>query len=103
MRLAREIVAMYHSAEAAAKAQADWQNTFSEGGVPEDAPTVIVAPGARLRDAVKDISMSELRRLVEQGAVSSVLSKNKLISIDAPVGDDIIRIGKHRFIKIEVK
>src|SRR6185503_17818623 len=37
MRLAKEIVTIYHGGEAAAKAQEAWENTFSEGGIPSDA------------------------------------------------------------------
>ena len=96
MRLAREIVTLYHGKDAADKAEKDWQNTFSGGGVPADVPTV---RGGKLRDIVKDISTSELRRLVEQGAVSSVLSGKKVESIDTEITNDVIRIGKHKFIK----
>ncbi len=99
MHLAREIVGMYHNKDAAKKAQDDWTNTFSEGGVPADAPT---AAAGKLRDVVKDISTSELRRLVEQGAVS-VVGGAKITSIDSEVVSGTIRIGKHRFIKIETK
>jgi tyrosyl-tRNA synthetase len=98
MRLAKEIVTMYHGAAAAQKAQDDWQHTFSDGGVPSDAPTA--APG-KLRDIVKDISTSELRRLVEQGAVSYV-GGEKILSIDAHISSGTLRIGKHRFLKINV-
>jgi tyrosyl-tRNA synthetase len=97
MRLARELVTMYHSNAAAQIAQDDWQNTFSEGGVPADAP--VVAAG-KLRDLVKDVSTSELRRLVEQGAVSYV-GGEKILSIDADIASGTIRIGKHRFLKVE--
>lgn len=97
-RLAREIVTLYHSADAATKAEADWQHTFSEGGVPEDMP---VRPAGRVRDVVTDVSTSELRRLVEQGAVSSVTSGRKIASIDEEVAHEVLRIGKHRFIKVE--
>lgn len=96
MRLAREIVALYHGADAADAAEADWSSTFSEGGVPEDAR--VVAPG-KLRDIVQDISMSELRRLVEQGAVSYV-GGEKITSIDQDITAGAVRIGKHRFIKV---
>ncbi len=102
MHLAREIVTMYHGAIVAAEAEADWQNTFSEGGVPADAPVVIVTPGTKLRDALKEISNSELRRLVEQGAVSMV-EGGKLTSIDDEVESGVLRVGKHRFFKIEVQ
>ena len=97
MRLAREIVTMYHDARAAKRAEDDWQKTFSQGGVPEDVPAV---PGGKLRDVVKDISTSELRRLVDAGAVSYVESGEKVVSIDAEI-KGVIRIGKHRFLKAD--
>lgn len=98
MRLAREIVTMYHSKAAAEKAEADWTNTFSQGGVPENIPTV---SAGKLRDIVEGVSMSELRRLVEQGAVSSVVTGNKIESIEAEIKNDTLRIGKHRFLKVD--
>lgn len=97
MRLAREIVTMYHNKVAAEKAEADWTNTFSQGGVPENIPTV---SSGKLRDIVEGISMSELRRLVEQGAISSVVTGNKVESIEAEIKNDTLRIGKHRFLKV---
>ena len=97
MRLAREIVAMYHDAAAAQKAEDDWQTTFSQGGVPANVPTVAAG---KLRDIVDGVSMSELRRLVDAGAVSYVESGEKVPSIDAEV-KGVIRIGKHRFLKVE--
>lgn len=98
MRLAREIVALYHGAKAAQAAEADWQKTFSEGGVPTDAPTV---PSGKLRDIIPELSTSELRRLVEQGAVSSAISGRKVESIDEEIAHDTLRIGKHRFFKVQ--
>src|SRR3989344_2292586 len=97
MRLAHEIVSMYHSDAAAQKAQDDWTNTCSQGGVPSDVPVVAAD---KLRDIVKDISTSELRRLVDAGAVSYVESGEKITSIDAGVAG-VIRIGKHRFLKAQ--
>ena len=98
MRLAREVVTMYHSADAAQKVGDDWTNTFSKGEVPTDAPTVAAG---KLRDIVKDISTSELRRLVEQGAVSSMTTNKKIDSIETEISNDTIRIGKHRFFKVK--
>jgi tyrosyl-tRNA synthetase len=98
MRLAREIVTMYHSADAAQKAQEDWRSTFSEGGIPADMPTT--NPG-KLRDIVEGVSMSELRRLVEQGAITKMGSSEKVMSIDEEVrSGEVLRIGKHRFLKV---
>lgn len=98
MRLAREIVTIYHSADAATKAEEAWVSTFSKGEVPEDVPT---APAGKLRDIVGGVSTSELRRLVEQGAVSYVESGEKISSIDADISSGTIRIGKHRFIRVQ--
>ena len=77
MRLAREIVTLYQGADAAQKAEDNWQSTFSEGRVPADVPTT---KAGKLRDIVADISTSELRRLVEQSAVTLVESGEKIES-----------------------
>ena len=99
MRLGREIVALYHSSEPAQRAEEDFTTTFSGGGVPENIST---APAGKLRDMVVDLSTSELRRLVEQGAVSFVLSGKKIESIDAQIEPgEVIRIGKHTFLKAQ--
>ncbi|MDB5225635.1 MAG: tyrosyl-tRNA synthetase [Candidatus Adlerbacteria bacterium] len=97
MRLAREIVTKYHSKDAAEKSEQDWTNTFSQGGVPADVPTVAAG---KLRDIVDGLSTSELRRLVDAGAVSYVETGEKITSIDAEVSG-VIRIGKHRFLKAQ--
>lgn len=98
MRLARELVTMYHGATAAETAERAWVSTFSKGEVPQDVPTA--TPG-KLRDIISDISTSELRRLVEQGAVSYVESGDKITSIEAEIVSGTLRIGKHRFVKIQ--
>ena len=71
MRLAREIVAMYHRKEAAQKAEEDWTKTFSEGGVPESVDQMSIQRGGTYAMALESLgeSMSELRRLAEAGAI----------------------------------
>ena len=96
--LAKEIVRMYHGDNAAEKAAGDWINTYSKGGVPENVPT---AKAGKLRDIVEGVSTSELRRLVEQGAISSAISGKKIETIDEEISGDTLRIGKHRFLKVE--
>lgn len=105
MRLAREIASLYHGASAAVEAERAWTAAFSEGGAPEDAPTVVVAAGAPLREVVKSSvsSTSELRRLVDAGAVSEVGGRT-FSSIDQPLDSSTtLRIGKHRFLKVIVE
>jgi len=98
LRLAFEITSLYHGTDAAQKAKEAWEGTFSKGEVPADAPEVA---SGKLHEIITDVSKSELRRLVAQGAVSSVVSGNKIESIDQEVKDDVIRIGKHRFYKVK--
>ncbi|MDB5224677.1 MAG: tyrosyl-tRNA synthetase, partial [Candidatus Adlerbacteria bacterium] len=105
MRLAREVVEMYHSADAATKAESDWQNTFSDGGVPENISESVIQKGTTLLEALAALgeSKSELRRLLEAGAVGEV-GGEKLSDSTMPVERDmVLRIGKHRFLKITVK
>jgi tyrosyl-tRNA synthetase len=96
LRLALEITALYHGKEAAAKAQEQWENTFSKGEAPAEATPIAAG---KLRDVIKDISTSELRRLVAQGAVTSLTSGKKIENIDEHIENDTLRLGKHRFYK----
>ena len=92
-RLAKEIVTMYHGADAAQAAAA--------GFMTADAATELhMRDGATLRDIANDIcvSMSELRRLVEQKAID--LNDEALVSIDAPLAPGVLKVGKHRFFKL---
>lgn len=105
MRLAREIVTMYHSKEAAEAAEKSFTATFSEGGVPSDVPEVAVTEGAKYLEALSSLgdSNSELRRLAEAGAISEV-GGEVLKNLNLPVvKTQTLRIGKHRFLKITIK
>jgi len=105
MRLAREIVSIYHSKDAAEKAEKNFTTTFSDGGVPDDAKEITVAPGTPLLEVLVALgeSKSELRRLVSQGAVGEVggdIFSDGTIPVDRSM---TLRIGKHRFLKVVVK
>lgn len=108
VRLAKEVISIYHGADKAALAESNFVNTFKKGGVPEDAPEVSVAAGVKLVDvllAEKVIaSKGELRRLVEEGAVSVVDREEKITSVDVIVTDNgDYKVGKRRFLKIRIK
>lgn len=93
-RLAKEIVTIYHGAAEADKASAGFMS-------PAEAEEVRVSKGAKLRDVAEPlgVSVSELRRLVEQGAIE-VVGGQKLSSIDAELAEATLRVGKHRFFRI---
>ncbi len=106
-RLAREIVAQYWGAEAAAEAEETFNRVFREHRPPEDVPEYPVPaedpvwlPGL-LHAAGLVSSNSEGRRLVAQGAVK--LDGNKVGSETVPrsglVGQTL-QVGKRRFLRL---
>lgn len=106
LRLAHEVVSIYHGEHSAKEAEEDFIETFSNNSVPKDVETVKAAAGVELveilisQGVVK--SKSEWRRLVESGAVSNMDSGKKIESPGVELDESLtLRVGKHRFIRIE--
>ncbi len=112
-RLAREIVSLYHSHEAALEAEEEFDTVFLEGGLPENIRDVTISTehlvsgriwGPRLL-VMADLasSNSEARRLIEQGAVTidgeKVLASDEDLTVRSGM---IVRVGKRRFARIQV-
>lgn len=91
MRLAYEIVSMYHGEESAKKAQEDFEKKFSKNEVPEDVLTVTASQDEKLVDILLKhnlvSSKTEFNRLEKAGAIEEK-------------ENGVYRIGKHRFLKI---
>jgi len=121
-RLAREIVAMFHGEKAAQEAEAEFERVFQERDVPEllwkDLPfatlvTIGVSPqevlskkgapvmAATLVANAVGVSMSEARRLVQQGAVEVDGQPVTKGIVNLKLGS-AIRIGKHHFFRVVV-
>jgi tyrosyl-tRNA synthetase len=117
MKLAREIVGLYHGHEAAEKAEENFRETFEKGGVPEDIKEVRAGQGSALPDIfIKEgliASKTEWRRLLDEGAVKIMTedaseSDNKKQKENAVTSDNAFfsgypttyKIGKRRFVKI---
>ncbi len=105
LRLAREIVAIYHGDSAAKEAEEGFIETFSKGAAPKDVETVKVTSGSKLVEVLLSQglveSRSEFARLLKEGAVKDAETGEAYteMSVERPV---TLRIGKHRFIKVEV-
>jgi len=103
MRLAREIVELYHSKEEATQAENNFTATFSEGAVPKDIPEIAIVVGTPLHEALVPKTVSsktDLRRLIKDGAVSEVVGE-AFTDINTPImKETTLRIGKHRFVKV---
>jgi tyrosyl-tRNA synthetase len=105
--LARELVARYHGADAAAKAENDFLQQFRQRELPDDIP-VVVLPAAgpvwicRLLSEARLVeSNGEARRLIQQGGVR--LNGEKLADADLEVamsGELILQAGKRRFARV---
>lgn len=104
--LAREIVTLCHGPKAAEKAAEIFENTFAKGVVPSDIAEVTAAQGSLLSDILMleqiVISKSEFRRLVSEGAISNKETEEKITDPDFKVSSGTYKIGKRRFIKINV-
>ncbi len=112
MHLAREVVTLYHGAEAAAHAEGEFTAVFTKHELPEDIKEVKVEKGSLIVDVMMEeklvTSKSEARRLIEQGGVT--LNEKKVISIDAKAEQGltpealakgvILKVGKRKFVKI---
>jgi len=108
MKLAKEIVALYHSAEAAEAAAGEFENVFKKKNLPEDIP-VITGWGQETRNICTILkennltdSTSAARRLIQQGSVT--VNGEKVSDVNQEFSGDqeyMIKVGKKRFLKIE--
>jgi tyrosyl-tRNA synthetase len=103
MKLAFEIVSIYHSEAAAEEAQAAFVRVFQQGEVPEEMPSYHLQDGQTVLDVLADSgivsSRGEGRRMIKQNAVS--LDDDKLVDPFAPFpGPGVLRVGRRKFIQI---
>lgn len=108
MRLAHEIVAIYHGERSAVGAEESFVNTFSKKIIPEDLPTVEAKRGEKLADVLlrgKIIkSKSDFRRLLDEGAIHDLETGQSVSDPEVLVKNNWkLKIGKKRFVKIIVK
>ncbi len=98
MELAREIVSIFHSNEAAKAAEEHFVTVFQQRDIPEDMPEYVIDRPVNIVDLMSDAgligSKSEGRRLVNQGGVK--LDGAPIADIDTPnaiAGDAVLQIG----------
>jgi len=105
-RLAKEIVSLYHSKQAAEKAEKEFQRVFQERRTPSDIAKLAVPQSTlNLTDLVVRAgfanSKSAAQRLIKQGGikVDGVMVKDPGLVISLQKGM-VVQAGKRRFIKI---
>lgn len=101
--LAFEMVKMYYGESAATKSKNEFNRVFSEGGLPEEIREFEIKKGNMDLSLVLkgwlNISTSESKRLIDQGAVTVNGKMIKEWNVAVGVGD-IIKVGPRRFLKI---
>ncbi len=118
-RLARELVTLYHSAEAAHAAETEFDRLFSNkdsgadwfSRLPDTMPEHVVTTDPHGMDILTLLvrtdlasSKSEARRLVEQGGV--VVDGNKISDYDAIIEireNIVVKVGKRKFVRLTRK
>lgn len=108
IRLAKEIVTIYHNKEEADKAEEDFIKTFKEGGIPENIDEATVQKGELLSTSTLNAglvkSKGEFRRLILEGAVTNQETGDKISDPAYEViSTGIYKIGKRRFLKVVIK
>ncbi len=106
MDLAQQVTEIYHGREAAAHARTEFDQTFAKGGIPDDIEEIRAKKGEALVDVLlreKVIpSKTEFRRLMTAGAIRKD-GEDKLEDVAMMVQDTLVlKVGKHRFVKIVV-
>jgi tyrosyl-tRNA synthetase len=105
MKLACEIVKIYHGEKKAKEAEENFINTFSKGGIPEDVLEVSVKDETKLVDVLLSekivSSKTEFRRLINEGAITDMEKDEKIKDAEIKVSKTVYKIGKHRFVKIK--
>lgn len=105
MRLATELVTMYHTEKDAALAKNSWIETFSNKGIPEVIEEIVGGEDKEIVELLleKEIvaSKAEWRRLVEGNAVTDA-EGNLITDTKEKVRNVTLKIGKKRFAKIVV-
>lgn len=115
--LARQIVKMYHSEEAANEAEKAFFAQFADKERPEDIPVhVASATEVNVVELVVEVgfasSKSDARRLVEQGGVKVndekvtdvnaiiTIEENEVAEVDTPAGT-VLQVGKRKFVELK--
>jgi tyrosyl-tRNA synthetase len=108
IKLAMELVARFHSEEAAQKALQDFETRFSKNAIPDEMPEFSFDGEMPLANLLKEAGLvpttSEAHRMVKQGAVKMNGerlddSRQVFSALDAQV----FQVGKRKFARISLK
>ncbi len=103
MRLAKEIVKIFHGRKESQLAEDNFIKTFQKGGIPDEVEEVSgegpITPILVQSEIIG--SRSEVRRLIEAGAITDMTENKKVSAPGIVAKGHVYKIGKHKFIKIK--
>lgn len=106
LRLAKEIVTLYHGSESGVAAEQYFIETFSKGLVPTEMPSITASEGMPLTEllvaAGVATSKGEARRKIEQGGVSinDVRVEDFSVVVSRDQKEAVVKVGKKDFFRI---
>lgn len=108
IKLAYEIVKIYHGEKKAEEAQENFINTFQKKEIPTEMEEIVANSGELLVDVLTQnkvlSSKGEWRRLVEGKAIHNLAENENIEDSNFKVLKNLtLKIGKKRFIKILIK
>lgn len=109
MRLAREIVTLYHSDTEAQKAEKEFNEIFANKGIPNEIEKITLPQSKwNIIDIIAETGMvnskSEGRRLIEGGGVK--IDGEKVSSIEEEIDintEKLLQVGKRKYLKVIAK
>ncbi len=103
MKLAREIVSIYHGKSAAKDAEAEFVRVFQQQGLPEEIAEYKLISGQTVLDVLEATgltgSRSQARRMIQQNAVRLDDEKLSDPHTEFP-GKGVLQVGRRQFIRI---
>jgi len=106
--LARRLVAQFHGEEAARQAEAEFENVFAAGGVPDEVPETELTGSRTLSRLLTAAGLApsngEARRLIQQGAVTIDGERADDPFLELPTRPEpyVFKVGKRRFARIRL-
>lgn len=112
-RLAREVVALYHSADAASEAQARFDLVHREREIPDDVAEAVIPDDLAKKEAIwlprllvsvaLAGSNSDARRLIRQGGVRLDGEPVEDPDLEIPAGElegKVLQVGRRKFVRL---
>lgn len=109
MRLAREIVSIFHSPQDAEQAQKRWDEVFRSGSkdaLPAEMPEEVLAEPRKLIDVLRDLKMvasgSEAKSLIQNAGIrmNSEVVTDPSLTLTPDHLPVVLQVGKRKFVRL---